>query len=163
LHNRFDKLKKTNKEDALMLKSKVLLPSDGSPTAAKAAAYAARLMKINPDMKLDVLVVLPAKEGLAGTKSQTMDMFETIDGTIEANGKDILENTMRIFASEGQNVQGYIEKGDPAAVIIDFAGRGNNDHIIMGSRGVSELRGIAIGSVSHKVIHQANCRVTLVK
>jgi len=146
-----------------MLKSKALLPSDGSHTAAKAAAYAARLMKINPDMKLDVLVVLPEKEGLVGTNNQIKDMFETISGTIGANGKDILENTIRIFASEGQNVQGYIEKGNPATVIIDFAGRGNYDHIIMGSRGVSELRGIAIGSVSHQVIHLANCRVTLVK
>lgn len=146
-----------------MLKSKVLLPSDGSPTAAKAAAYAARLMKINPDMKLDILVVLPEKEGLVGTKHQTKEMFETIDGAIEAKGKDILEKTVQVFTREGQNVQGYIEKGDPAAVIIDFAGRGRYDHIIMGSRGVSELRGIAIGSVSHKVIHLANCRVTLVK
>lgn len=146
-----------------MLKSKVLLPSDGSSTAAKAAAYAARLMKINPDMKLDVLVVLPEKEGPGGEKNQNKDMYKTIDGAIEANGKDILENTIRIFKSEGQHVQGYIEKGDPAAVIVDFAGRGGYDHIIMGSRGVSELRGTAIGSVSHMVIHQANCRVTLVK
>ena len=146
-----------------MLKSKVLLPSDGSATAAKAAAYAARLMKINPDMKLDVLVVLPEKEGLAGIKNQTRDMFETIDGTIEANGKDILENTVGIFISEGLHVQGHIEEGDPAAVIVEFAKRGSYDHIIMGSRGVSELRGTAIGSVSHMVIHKANCRVTLVK
>lgn len=146
-----------------MLKSKVLLPSDGSLTAAKAAAYAARLMKVNPEMKLDVLVVLPEKEELAGIKKQKKDMFETIDGTIEAKGKDILENTLAIFSSEGQHVQGYIETGDPATVIVDFAGRGSYDHIIMGSRGVSELRGTALGSVSHKVIHQANCRVTLVK
>lgn len=146
-----------------MLKSKVLLPSDGSHTAAKAAAYAARLMKINPDMKLDVLVVLPEKQGKDNTKNQTKDMFETIHGSVEANGRDILENTIQIFTSEGQHVQGYIEKGDPAEAIVDFAGRGGYDHIIMGSRGVSELRGTALGSVSHKVIHQANCRVTLVK
>lgn len=146
-----------------MLKSRVLLPSDGSPTAAKAAAYASRLMKINPDMELDVLVVIPEKEGQAGAKNQNGDMFETIDGTIEANGKDILEKTIRIFTAEDHHVQGHIKKGDPATVIVDFAGDGAYDHIIMGSRGVSELQGTAIGSVSHKVIHQANCRVTLVK
>ncbi|MDD4237122.1 MAG: universal stress protein [Desulfotomaculaceae bacterium] len=146
-----------------MLKSKVLLPSDGSLTATKAAAYAARLMKINPDIKLDILVVLPEKEGLAETKNKTKDMFETIDGAIEAKGKDILERTIQVFTREGQNVQGYIEKGAPAAVIIEFSRMGNYEHIIMGSRGVSELRGTAIGSVSHQVIHQANCRVTLVK
>lgn len=146
-----------------MLKSKVLLPSDGSHTASKAAAYAARLMKLNPDMTLDVLVVLPEKENQPGIKRNPKATFETIGGTVEANGRDILENTIRIFADEGLKVSGYIAKGDPAAVILDFAGHGDYDHIIMGSRGISELRGATLGSVSHKVIQQANCRVTLVK
>lgn len=135
-----------------MLKSKVLLPSDGSDTSFKAAAYAARLMKINPEMKLTVLVVVPESSG-----------FSEIDSAMEAKGKEILERTVRIFTDEGLTVEGVKEKGDPAGVILEHAGRGNYDHIIMGSRGVSELRGTSIGSVSHKVIHLADCRVTLVK
>lgn len=135
-----------------MLKSRVLLPSDGSDTSLKAAAYASRLMKTNPDMKLTVLVVVPESSG-----------FAEVDKAMEEKGKEIMNRTLRGFSEEGLEVEKYIEKGDPAAVIINYAERGSYDHIIMGSRGASELRGAAIGSVSHKVIHLANCRVTLVK
>jgi nucleotide-binding universal stress UspA family protein len=135
-----------------MLKSKVLLPSDGSDTSLKAAAYAARLMKTNPDLKLSVLVVVPEGSG-----------FSEIDKAMEDKGKEIMNKTLQSFIKEGIAVDKFIEKGDPASVIIQYAERDNYDHIIMGSRGVSELRGAAIGSVSHKVINLANCRVTLVK
>ncbi len=135
-----------------MLKSKVLLPSDGSDNSLKAAGYAARLMKTNADMKLSVLVVVPESSG-----------FNRIDQAMEDKGSEIMNKTVAVFSNEGLKVEKYIEKGDPATVIIEYAGRGGYDHIIMGSRGVSELRGASIGSVSHKVIHLANCRVTLVK
>lgn len=135
-----------------MLKSRVLLPSDGSDTSLKAAAYASRLMKTNPGLKLSILVVVPESSG-----------FAEIDRAMEEKGREIMNKTLRGFSKEGLEVDEFIEKGDPAAVIMDYAERGKYDHIIMGSRGASELRGAAIGSVSHKVVHLANCRVTLVK
>jgi nucleotide-binding universal stress UspA family protein len=135
-----------------MLKSRILLPSDGSDTSLKAAAYASRLMKTNPELKLSVIVVVPESSG-----------FADIDRAMDEKGKEIMDKTLQGFSKEGLAVDEIIEKGDPAAVIINYAERGSYDHIIMGSRGVSELRGAAIGSVSHKVINLANCRVTLVK
>nr|WP_231613761.1 universal stress protein [Halomonas sp. BC04] len=36
------------------------------------------------------------------------------------------------------------------------------DAIVMGSRGVSELKGLLVGSVSHKVMHSAPCTVITV-
>jgi nucleotide-binding universal stress UspA family protein len=145
-----------------MLKSKVLLPSDGSPTAIKAEAYAARLMKLNPDMKLDILVIVQDEEENKGTNIEK-DLHDLTNGPVLAAGQDILNKTLKIFVEEGQEVGGYIEQGDPASKIVNFAEKGSYDHIIMGSRGVSQLRGTAIGSVSHQVIQQAKCRVTLVK
>jgi len=145
-----------------MLKSKVLLPSDGSPTAIKAAAYAARLMKLNPDMKLDILVVIQGKEENKESNIEK-NLPDTTRESILTAGQDILDKTLKVFIEEGQEVGGYIEEGDPASKIVSFAEKGSYDHIIMGSRGVSQLRGTAIGSVSHQVIQQAKCRVTLVK
>jgi len=135
-----------------MLRSKVLLPSDGSDNSLKAAGYAARLMKTNSDMKLSVLVVVPESSG-----------FKNIDQAMEDKGSEIMNKTVAVFSDDSLKVEKFIEKGDPATIIIQYAERGNYDHIIMGSRGVSELRGASIGSVSHKVVHLANCRVTLVK
>jgi len=128
-----------------MAKNKALLPTDGSLAAKRAAVYAARLMKLDPEMEVDVLVVVPSK-GLWG-----------------GNEEEILQKTINIFSSQGLPVRGYIKFGDPAAVILQEAVRGNYDHIIMGSRGAGEVKDSGVGSVSHQVINQAACRVTLVK
>lgn len=146
-----------------MLKSNVLLPSDGSEHSLKAAAYAAMLMKKNPDMKVTVLVVVPASADLAGTKDDEKDLLIKFENSLMEKGKEILDMTASVFISEGLKANRVLEKGDPAGVIIEHSRQGQFDHIIMGSRGVSELRGIALGSVSHKVINLADCRVTLVK
>lgn len=146
-----------------MFRSKVLLPSDGSITSMKAAVYAARLMKENPEMVLDVLVVVPDSADIANTSNTEKEILEKIDSIIKVKGKEVMEKTIDVFKKEGLEVGGFIEKGDPAGVIIEFSRQGKYDHIIMGSRGVNQLRGMAIGSVSHKVISLADCRVTLVK
>lgn len=143
--------------------TKVLLPSDGSDTSLKAAAYAARLMKLNPQKQVTVLVVIPSGRGFLSVTEQNGELYQKLDAVMEEKAGEALEKTVDIFKSEGLSVSSEMEKGDPARVILDYAGRGGYDHIIMGSRGVSELRGAALGSVSHKVINLALCRVTLVK
>lgn len=146
-----------------MLKSNVLLPSDGSEHSLKAAAYAAMLMKRNPDMNVTVLVVVPASADLAGIKDDEKELLMKYENSLMEKGKEILDMTASVFISEGLKVNRVLEKGDPAGIIIEHSRQGHYDHIIMGSRGVSELRGLALGSVSHKVINLADCRVTLVK
>lgn len=144
-------------------KTRVLLPSDGSDTSLKAAAYAARLMKLNPQKHVTVLVVIPAGREFLSASKQSDDFFQKLDEAMEVKAKEALNKTVDIFRKEGLPITSMLEKGDPAQKILDYAGQGDYDHIIMGSRGVSELRGAALGSVSHKVINQAVCRVTLVK
>ncbi|MHB1042568.1 MAG: universal stress protein [Eubacteriales bacterium] len=144
-------------------KTRVLLPSDGSDTSLKAAAYAARLMKLNPQKQVTVLVVIPAGREFLSASKQSDGFFQKLDEAMEVKAKEALNKTVDIFRKEGLTITSMLEKGDPAQKILDYAGQGDYDHIIMGSRGVSELRGAALGSVSHKVINQAECRVTLVK
>lgn len=55
-----------------------------------------------------------------------------------------------------------LEGPDPAAAIVDFAERGEAEHIVMGARGTSALRRY-LGSVSSQVVAQAGCTVTVVR
>ncbi|MBC3934136.1 bifunctional serine/threonine-protein kinase/universal stress protein [Undibacterium rugosum] len=55
-----------------------------------------------------------------------------------------------------------LEAPDPATAIIDYAHNNDVDHIIIGSRGSSALRRY-LGSVSARVVAEANCTVTVVK
>ena len=142
---------------------KILLPSDGSETAMKAAAYAARLALMNPQKKVTLMVVVPTGRELIDGYGKQDELTVSFESTLEDRAGEVLEKTADVFLKEGVPVEKILEKGDPAEVILRYAGQGNYDHIIMGSRGVSELRGAALGSVSHKVINMAPCRVTLVK
>ncbi len=55
-----------------------------------------------------------------------------------------------------------LEAPDPAAAIVDFAGKNQVDHVVMGARGHSTLRRY-LGSVSSQVVAQADCIVTVVR
>lgn len=53
--------------------------------------------------------------------------------------------------------------GDPAETIIKLAKEKMADAVVIGSRGMSDLKGLFLGSVSHKVNHLAPCTCITVK
>lgn len=55
-----------------------------------------------------------------------------------------------------------ILEGEPAEMIQEAATIEKCDLIVMGTRGLSNIQGMALGSVSHKVLHGAACMVLLV-
>jgi nucleotide-binding universal stress UspA family protein len=52
--------------------------------------------------------------------------------------------------------------GRPADVIATVAETRNADEIIIGTRGFGPLRGVALGSVAHALLHLAKCPVTVI-
>ena len=56
-----------------------------------------------------------------------------------------------------------VEIGDPAATILAVAGEEKPDFIVMGTRGLGSMKGLLMGSVSHKVVQLAKCSVITVK
>jgi len=60
----------------------------------------------------------------------------------------------------------YVERlleGPAGAVIAETAESEKCELIVMGSRGLSNLQGLIIGSVTHRVLHTASCPVMVVK
>jgi len=55
------------------------------------------------------------------------------------------------------------KQGDPAAGILAAAEEQKADLIVMGTRGLSDLAGLFVGSVSHKVSHLCACSCVTVK
>jgi nucleotide-binding universal stress UspA family protein len=54
-------------------------------------------------------------------------------------------------------VTGLVEDGDPAHRIVEVAAREGVDLVVMGRRGLGDLKGLLLGSVSHKVAQAAKC------
>ena len=62
-----------------------------------------------------------------------------------------------------KRIKQLIEEGDPAGCIVQVAADIGADLIVMGTRGLSDVGGILMGSVSHKVAHLATCACVTVK
>ncbi|MFO1070168.1 MAG: universal stress protein [Geminicoccaceae bacterium] len=73
------------------------------------------------------------------------------------------EATDAAQAAGAPDVSTHLETGDPATVILDACHSLKADLVVMGSRGLSELKGLLVGSVSHKVGQLAPCPCLTVK
>ena len=56
-----------------------------------------------------------------------------------------------------------VKIGNPARTIVDFAEHAGADLIVLGSRGLGDIEGLFLGSVSHKVTSLAKCTCMTVR
>ena len=79
-------------------------------------------------------------------------------------GEQIINNASASARKAGvTNVTAEILAGDYANSILEAAKKADADIIVMGRRGLSNLKGFVTGSVSHKVSQRAECSVLTVK
>ena len=69
---------------------------------------------------------------------------------------------MKSLRISNAHTEYIVRMGSPADVILEEAARVGVDAIVMGSRGLSDIKGLLVGSVSHKVLHAAKCTVVTV-
>jgi nucleotide-binding universal stress UspA family protein len=135
--------------------SKILVPSDGSKTAQKAAGYAVDLAK---QLKASIIAlsVIDQRSLIA----QTVPASETARHTIEPI-EDYLREAAEGYTGEikklcdksGVASKISIKMGHPVEEIVKEAKRSKANLIVMGSHGRSALSATVLGSVSYGVIH----------
>jgi nucleotide-binding universal stress UspA family protein len=142
---------------------RILVATDGSPHALRAAAFAARFAR--ELREADVVLVnvghIPTV-ALAGPGAGAVVDFAAIDEALETSGKEILETTRLEFAGVDVPVTSVYRRGDPAHEIIAAAQDMKTDLILMGSRGRGQLGGLILGSVSERVLHGSRTPVLIV-
>ncbi len=83
---------------------------------------------------------------------------------LRATAERILQTAARVVKDHGAgDAAMLIEDGDAAKRIIEISKSRNVDLIVMGSRGFSDIEGLFLGSVSHKVTHYAPCTCMTVR
>ena len=79
-------------------------------------------------------------------------------------GEAILARAKETAAQEGiTKVETELLDGDPAHCILETAKQDRSNLIVMGMRGLSEVTGMLVGSVSYKVNHLAPCTCITVR
>lgn len=144
---------------------KILLPSDGSQYAINAAEYLKRFFKNNDDIEVTILYVghIPTELVFNGQFFGVADLDLNVDKMLEHTAEPIFEKTKAVFADTNFKVNTIILSGSPAEEIALLAKTENFDLIVIGSRGLSEIKGMLLGSVSDRVAHIAPCPILIVK
>jgi nucleotide-binding universal stress UspA family protein len=81
----------------------------------------------------------------------------------EEAGKAMLQEAEHSLQDLKHPITSILRRGDAATEILDYAKMKQVNLIISGSRGLGEVRGWLLGSVSRKLVHYSGCSVLIVK
>ncbi len=138
---------------------KILLATDGSEHADRAAKAALELAKKLPDAHVTIVHISPS----APTRDRLLEAkFDVLSVLVEKAHHAVIQTELK-FRREKLAYRLEVAIGDPADEIVALSEKGNYDLIILGSRGLSSFQELVLGSVSHKVAHHAKCPVMIVK
>lgn len=87
-------------------------------------------------------------------------------GPDESSGEELVRSVLAVFRDAGIDASGEIRRvrpGDTHEQIVLIAEEIDADLIIMGTRGMSELKSLVLGGVANKVVAHAHCSVLLVR
>jgi nucleotide-binding universal stress UspA family protein len=139
---------------------KILLPVDGSEIALEAVRFAVRLVRDG----LGASVVLANVQEPASLYEMVVAHdIEVIDRVCAEAGAHALAPAQALLQAAGISFESEVAKGDPAHTLVDILERYGCDLVVMGARGMGNLRSAMLGSVSHEVLHAAGVPVMIVK
>lgn len=137
----------------------ILVPVDGSENSRKALEHACLIQRAT-GARIHLLHVPeppPATDHLGARVGAPALDYTPKKG--HEQGRQLLRQVWQAVGDESADVAYHTADGRPAQVIVQQAIDLGINLIVMGSRGLSDLKGLAVGSVSHKVSHLAPCTV----
>jgi nucleotide-binding universal stress UspA family protein len=135
--------------------AKILVPSDGSKNAQRAAEYAVELAK-QLSASIIILSVIDQRSLIAQTAPASRTARQTIE-PIEDYLKEAAAGyagaIKKLCDKSGVAATILIKTGHPVEVIVKEAKKSKANLIVIGSHGRSALSAAVLGSVSYGVIH----------
>lgn len=139
---------------------RILLAVDGSEHSARAVRFFCGLKTVSVPMEVHLLNVPPpiAPGSARGLLSEDM-----IDSYRREAREKALNVASAALKAAGLKFEVHVIPGDAAEKIVETANNLRCARIVMGTRGLNAVAGLALGSVAYKVIHLSSVPVTLVK
>jgi nucleotide-binding universal stress UspA family protein len=139
--------------------SRILVAVDSSDNSMKAFEYAIQLARaVNATAFVIHVVQNPA---MTADTSVSVSELKT---SFKNQGSKLLTSLSNIAEAKfGMKVETILEEGDPTKVILYTAKKFNINMIVIGSRGLSQIKELFLGSVSHSLIKHADIPVLVIK
>ncbi len=137
--------------------TKILVPTDFSSTARRAADYAARLAKKSGA----AIVLVHVIESFPYSVTDTLHVVDH-RRALEKTAGMLLENLREELTAEDLPVRTRLANGAPHEEILKISRREKADLIVMGTHGRTGLQHMMLGSVAEKVVRLARCPVLTV-
>ncbi len=133
----------------------ILIPIDGSDSSWDAFEHA---LNEHRDDTLTVLHVIDPREGdyePGAAGGEPVQRSKQIEQEVQER--------LRETGVDDEQIDYVTQKGRPADEIVARAGDDDIDQVVMGSRGLSGLKRLLLGSVAETVVRRADTPVNIVR
>lgn len=160
--------------------SHVLVPTDGSENAERAVRFSAQVADRRQQAEVTVVYVhlrvthAPPEMALL-TPENPLGLSPIVGGMATASGAEELAQARAIVDRAVAEIRSLVTSPDVTVSgrvvehsrvdegILQAAEETQADIIVIGTRGLSPLRSVIMGSVSHSLLEKASCPVLVVK
>lgn len=131
----------------------IVLGYDGSAGGKVALAVACDLAK-----QLNRKLVIAFAYEVSKFGGEVQDLAHAL----REHGQEVVDEAVAKAHEDGLETETVIEHGDNAEALARIAQERGASMIVVGTRGEAALRGLVLGSVSHKLLHLATTPVLVV-
>jgi nucleotide-binding universal stress UspA family protein len=137
---------------------RILLPFDGSSHSQNATKYALSLAKL-----YGAHVTIVCCYEFRGNMPEVPEfLIKDVKTNLKAEAKGTLKKAGDVFENQGVKFTLETIEGAAGYVLTNLAKSKEFDLIIMGSHGHSDIAGLFLGSVTHKVLNTIYCPIMVV-
>ena len=140
--------------------SRIVVAYDHSELSKKALKMAMSLAKQDEKIEILVLMVLQPARPMVYSYGYAFEAIQDSEREEVNSIRKEIEEDLQLLPNKTRSV---VIEGNPGVMIVEFVKQNDCDLVIMGSRGLSGLKELFLGSVSHYVVQKASCPVFIVK
>ncbi len=137
---------------------RILVCVDGSKDSQEAFAWSKRLSQCSAENEILLLYVFHMPISMEVVPLSDSELASIANNSAESVFSELLTQEV-----PNTKIVKIVKIGDPAQTILDIADEHSVDFICMGSRGLSGIKKLLIGSVSDKVLTYSSRPVFLTK
>lgn len=152
----------------------VLLATDGSENSEQAVLFMGqfpfpagariRVMHVLPPPPFPILTPEMPYQGAVPIAPQPItEVMARQRVQEEKDGEALLARTVKTLQGFGLEAESVLKRGDAATEMIEFIKNHAIDLVVVGSRGLSQVRSWLMGSVSRKLVHYSDASVLVVR